>query len=144
MGPGQHKPKERPVLIDTSVWVEALRPGGDKRSQEIVARLVNEGRAATCEVVMAELLRGASDEAQAEQWSGMLRALVVLDMAGVAEIAGMIGRTCRARGLRQPMGDVLIAAVALKHSAALLHRDRHLSEIAELMGMAEERVEEAP
>ena len=141
IGPGEGNAEGGLVLIDTSVWIEALRPGGDEGCRRAVARLVEEGQAATCEIIIAELLRGAADEEQAKEWAGMLRALEVLPMDGVAEVAGRISRRGRARGMTQPLGDVLIAAVALKHGAALLHRDRHLSEIAGIMGMKEERVQ---
>ena len=65
----------------------------------------------------------------------MLRALHMLAMKGAAEVADGISRRARARGWAQPLDAVLIAAVALRHTAALLHRDRHLSPIAEVMGM---------
>ncbi len=128
---------EQLVLIDTSVWIEALRPGGDEECRRAVAELVEEGRAATCEIVIAELLRGARDDEQAAEWAAALRGLEVLSMEGVGETAGMIGRRMRQAGRTQPIGDVIIAAVALHRGAALLHRDRHLSEIAQAMGMEE-------
>jgi predicted nucleic acid-binding protein len=136
-----HSAADRPVLIDTSVWIEALQRDGCWQCRRVVEELVSEGRAATCEVIMAELLRGARDDGEGEKWSQMLRALEVLQMDGVAEVAGRIGRACQRQGWTQPLGDVLVAAVALKHGAALLHRDRHLSQIAELMGMEEEKLE---
>lgn len=123
------------MLIDTSVWIEALRPQGDETCRRLVAALVATGQAATCEVVMAELLCGARDDEQAAEWADALRGTRVLAMEGVGEIAGRIGRIMRQRGRSVPGADLLVAAVALRHGVGLLHRDRHIAEIAEAMGM---------
>ena len=123
------------MLIDTSVWIEALRPGGDAICRRLVGELVASGQAATCEVVIAELLRGARSDEEAEEWDDALRGIQVLDMEGVGDTAGRIGRAMRAQGKTPPLGDLLITAVALHHGVALLHRDRHIAEMAEAMGM---------
>jgi predicted nucleic acid-binding protein len=59
MSAGVHPRLGRRVLIDTSVWIEAFAPGGEPSGREAVHDLVSSGRAATCEVVIAEVLRGA-------------------------------------------------------------------------------------
>lgn len=119
---------EGPVLIDTSIWVEALDPGGDTACREKVEELIAARRAATCEIVIAELLRGAESDAHAAQLEQRLRTLRVLTVDGAGGVAAAMGRQMRASGQR--LADLLIAAVALRHEAALLHRDRHLAQIA--------------
>ncbi len=87
------------VLIDTSIWVEALRPGGLAGCREAVARLATAGRAATCDVVLTEVLRGARSESQAEAWADSLLSLRVLRSDGVGLIAARIGRAIVTRAL---------------------------------------------
>ncbi len=116
------------VLIDTSIWVEALDPGSDAVYREKVEELVVARRAATCEIVIAELLRGAEDDVHATQLEQRLRALRVLTVDGAGGVAAAMGRQMRAPGQR--LADLLIAAVAFRHDTALLHRDRHLARIA--------------
>ncbi len=119
---------EDPVLIDTSIWVEALDPDGDAAYRDKVEELIAARRAATCEIVIAELLRGAENETHATQLEERLRALRVLTVDGAGGVAAAMGRQMRAAGQR--LADLLIAAVAFQHDAALLHRDRHLARIA--------------
>jgi len=102
-----------------------------------VAELVTREQAATCEIVLAEVLRGARDDAEEQALHQRLRSLHLLSPDGVGRVAAMIGRRI---GAGKPlMADVFIAATALKHRAALLHRDQHLSRISELFGIRELR-----
>ncbi len=128
-GPGQL------VLIDTSIWVEALRPHGLAGCREAVARVAAAGRGATCDVVLTEVLRGARSEAQAHAWAYSLLALRLLPSDGLGILAARIGRALRDAGASPPLGDLLVAATALKHGAVVLHRDRHLHQIAATMGI---------
>jgi predicted nucleic acid-binding protein len=126
---------EQLVLIDTSVWIEALRSTGLVECRDRVAELVTGGQAATCEIVLAEVLRGARDNAEERALHQRLRSLRVLSLDGVGRVAARIGRRI---GADKPlMADVFIAATALQHRAALLHRDQHLSRISELFGIQE-------
>lgn len=126
---------EDPVLIDTSIWVEALDPSGDRAYRDEVQRLIAARRAATCEIVIAEVLRGADDATHAARLEQRLRALRVLSLDGVGTVAAAMGRQMGAPGQR--LADLLIAAVAFQHDAALLHRDRHLAQIAAKFGIQE-------
>jgi len=123
------------VLVDTSIWVEALRSHGQAGCREAIAQLVATGQGATCDVVLTEVLRGARNESQAEAWADSLLSLRVLRSDGVGLIAAHIGRAMRDAGTSPPLGDLLVAAVALKHGAVVLHRDRHLHQIAATIGI---------
>jgi len=118
----------RLVLIDTSVWVEALSPTGDAACRQRVQELTDQGRAATCAIVIAEVLRGAVNESDAAALDTRLRALRVLPCDGAGTVAAYIGRLMSAP--RQRLADLLIAGVARVHNTFLLHRDHHLARIA--------------
>jgi len=125
--------RRRPVLIDTNAWIEALDPAGDAPCRERVHRLMQEGTAATCEVVIAEVLRGAQDEAEAAAMEEELRILHYLPSEGMGATAATMGRQLRAP--RSLFADLLIAAVAFENEAALLTHDAQLAKIAAAFGI---------
>ena len=49
------------VLVDTSAWVETLRPDGDPAVRAAVSRAADDGRAVLCDMVLLELWNGAGD-----------------------------------------------------------------------------------
>lgn len=121
------------VLVDSSAWIETIRQTGDRRYGRCVGRLLAEERAATCEVIVAEILQGAISERDLSELSGDLQAMVPLSMAGAGEAAGRLAWRLRQRGIRIEITDLLIAATARIHDAALLHRDKHLTAAAEAL-----------
>ena len=123
------------VLIDSSVWIETVRSEGHPAYIRHVDRLLAEGRAATCEVVIAEVLQGAGSEVALAALAAELGALVRLDMTNAGEAAGRLAWSLRRRGLTIPATDLLIAATARINNAALLHRDRHLTDAADVLGI---------
>jgi len=132
------------ILIDSSVWIEALRPGGRDDCRAIVRTLADTEMAATCEVVMLELLRGTSGDQQFEALLDRLLGLQVLSMQGVGAEAARLARQLKANGHTIPETDLLIAATARLHGATLLHRDRHLALASQTMGIPELPVSEDP
>jgi predicted nucleic acid-binding protein len=123
------------VLIDSSAWIETIRQDGDPAYGRQVDRLLTEERAATCEVVITEILRGAISEAELTALAEELRGLLRLAMDGAGEEGGRLAWALRRRGILVPTTDLLIAATARLNGAALLHRDRHLAEAAEALGL---------
>lgn len=121
-------------LIDTSAWVEYLRRTGSPANIEVRRLLVEElGEVATTEPVVMELLAGASDArtlAHLERLVGGLRILPV-DAAVDYLDAATAFRAVRARGgTVRKMLDCLIAVVAVRTGATLLHRDRDFDALA--------------
>ena len=55
------------VLIDTSAWIHALRPGGNPEVREQVRGLLTEGRVATCEMIILELVGGTRTEGEYQE-----------------------------------------------------------------------------
>lgn len=127
----------RPVLIDASVWIEALKPAGAPDLRAMVDELVANGRAAVCEVVLAEVLRGARDNLEREALAGELLATTVLSMDGAGLIAGDLALRLRRLGLSISTTDLVIATTASMHRAELFHRDAHLSQAASALGLKE-------
>jgi hypothetical protein len=120
----------QPVLIDSSVWVEVLRPGGDEALRREVRTLVAEGAAVFCDLVLLELWNGARGEAEQRYLASLEEELESLPTtAEVWHRSRELARTCRAAGVTVPATDLLVAACAAHHGAALLHRDRHFDQV---------------
>lgn len=114
------------VLIDSSAWIEYLRGTGSRANVE-VRRLVHGdlGSVVTTEPVVMELLAGATDNhrfAQLERLTGGLR-LAAVDAVLDYRQAALAYRAVRAGGFTvRKLIDCLIAAVALRSGATLVHR----------------------
>lgn len=117
-------------LVDSSVWVEAGRPGGDPEIVSRLADLVSSSRGAMTAPVWMELyqgIRGKREEARLE----MTRSLCVwLEFdTDCWQEAARIARICLRSGANVPFGDVLVVACATRHGVELLERDRHFAMI---------------
>lgn len=120
---------ERPILPDTSVWVDYLRDGIDGHAGEL-DRLLEERRVLTCGPVAAEVLAGARG-AEADQLGRALRALPWAPLDQAAWIAvGAAAATLRERGERVPLTDIEIAVSAHRAEAVLWSRDSDFERIA--------------
>ena len=123
------------ILIDSSVWIEGLRADGAAGCRETIDDLLAQERAATCEVVVAEILRGAASEAKLSLLTQGFEGVICLGMVGAGREAGRLSFILRQRGLSIPTADLLITGTARLHGAALLHRDRHIAEAAAAAGV---------
>lgn len=120
------------VLIDTSAWIEALRPEGDEAVRREVRAALEDGAAVFCDLVRLELwngARGARERKYLEELERELATLATTDE--VWRRARDLAHRCRSQGLTLPATDLLIAACAQHHGAALLHRDDHFDRISE-------------
>ena len=132
------------ILIDTSAWIEYFRATGSPAALE-VRRLLEEQAddIAMCEPIAMEILAGASDAAYSrlERLVNGLQSLGVdaaLDFRSAAQLyraARRSGKTIRS------MTDCLIAAVALRHDATLVHKDADFDILAEMTDLIARRID---
>jgi predicted nucleic acid-binding protein len=121
------------ILADTSAWVEYLRATGSPAHLRLRELIAGEGELGTTEVVVMELLAGAADTDEVARLRRLLGRFALLPVEGLAdyEAAADLYRRCRTAGETvRKMTDCLIAAVALRHGAALLHRDHDFEVLA--------------
>jgi predicted nucleic acid-binding protein len=121
------------ILADTSAWVEYLRATGSPTHLRLRDLIAGDGELATTEVVAMELLAGAADAEDVTRLRRLLGRFELLPVEGLAdyEAAAELYRRCRAGGETvRKLTDCLIAAVALRHAATLLHRDHDFEVIA--------------
>jgi predicted nucleic acid-binding protein len=119
------------VLADSSAWIEFLR-GGDHPVRARLRTLVERRGVSITEPVVMEVLAGVPIRSHAGIRSALV-ALPLLPTRGLDdyEAAARIYQACRAGG-DTPRGliDCLIAAVAIREGAAVLHHDRDFDVIA--------------
>ena len=118
-------------LIDTSAWVEFLRDTGSSVCSKVDQLL--EAQPAVCEPVVMEILSGASDERHLADLRRLMARCTTLRTESVDfEMAAALFRQCRRNGKTpRKMMDCLIAAVAIRNSAVLVHQDQDFLVIAE-------------
>jgi predicted nucleic acid-binding protein len=121
------------ILVDTSAWIELIRTTGHPAHVTLRHHLQRRAPIATSEPIIMELLAGVVTAAERSQLRTRLMALPRLTVRGLAdfEAAADLYRVCRSRGgtVRKLM-DCLIAAVAIRERATLLHNDRDFDVLA--------------
>jgi predicted nucleic acid-binding protein len=118
-------------LIDTSVWIFALRRGRNEAIARRVDALLEQDTAATCGLVELELLGGAARRSELTRLRSRLRGLHQLSIDSQDWHYGAdVSFTLRRHGITVPPTDALLAAVALRHDAVLLHADRDFDLVA--------------
>jgi predicted nucleic acid-binding protein len=133
------------VLVDTSIWVEHLRDRSPSASDRLADLLGHRERRTLCmcEPVALELLAGASDH-QLRAVQSLVDGLETLSLDPAVDFRAAAGLQRRARtaGLTVRSSiDLLIAAVALRHDAVVVHRDRNYDVLSRVCGLRAERWE---
>ncbi len=121
------------ILADTSAWVEYLRATGSSVHLRLRQLIADRADVVTTDVVIMELLAGAAGDERLVQLRRMLLRFDHLAVEGLAdyEAAADLYRRCRRGGETvRALTDCLIAAVALRSGAAVLHRDHDFDVIA--------------
>jgi predicted nucleic acid-binding protein len=122
-------------LIDTSVWVDFLR-AADSEARWFLKDLVTSNRSiTTTEPVVMELLAGAKSPRHVMELEKLTSGLMVLGVKTDEDYhsAASLYRTVRSLGKTvRAINDCLIAAVALRTGATLVHKDWDFEAIAEV------------
>ena len=121
------------IIADSSAWIEGFRGTGSPVHLALHRALQDRQRIAITEPVVMELLAGASTIHELRATRARLLALPMLRVEGLDtyEGAAAVWRACRAAGeqVRNTI-DCLIAAVAIREGASVLHGDRDFDVIA--------------
>ena len=123
----------KPVLVDTSAWVETLRKVGDAETRAEVRRLTLQGLVRLCDPVRLELWNSTGSEADRRLLERLQEDVESVETT--PEVWGHAQRLAwasRRAGLTLPAIDLLVAACARVHGLGLLHRDAHFDRLAEI------------
>jgi predicted nucleic acid-binding protein len=121
------------ILADSSAWVEVYRGTGSPVHLTMRRLLRRRSELCVTETVVMEMLATTRPEEQLAEVRRRLLSFPMLQVGGLEtfERAAMIQRACRAGGETvRSMTDCLIAAVAIRDGATLLHADRDFDTIA--------------
>jgi predicted nucleic acid-binding protein len=123
-------------LVDTSLWLFALRKDPIPEIRNRIDTLLAEEAVLMTGMIKLEILAGARSEKEYMRLKTRLDALdrVETDDALWQE-ACEHGFRLRRRGLSIPSTDVLIAACALRAEAVLAHADAHFDLMAKPLGL---------
>ncbi|MCC5841706.1 MAG: PIN domain-containing protein [Opitutales bacterium] len=122
---------EPTCLIDTSAWIEYFRKAGDAETREAVAEALRSRRAAWCELIFLELMRGNARQREQAALIAKTFPCLPVDEACWQEAYRVAGRAAEA-GKPVPNTDILIHACARRHGVTILHRDKHFDVLADL------------
>ena len=121
------------TLIDTTSWVEALRRQGDEGVRERVHKLLVEGQAVWCDMVLLELWNGARGEYEKKRLGQLEQEMICLPTTSLVwEKARLLARLCRKNGVTAPATDLLIVACARTHEVDIEYQDTHFAAILQL------------
>lgn len=126
------------ILADTSAWVEYLRDTGSRTHLLLRDLIERDEPHLTTDTVLMEVLAGARDERGLVASRALLARCEFLPAMspGDYEHAAELYRTCRRGGATiRNLSDCLIAAVALRAGAAVLHADRDFDAIAQFAAL---------
>ncbi len=121
------------ILVDSSAWIEMQRATGSPADARLTAAIEAGEPLAITGLVMLEVLAGARDERHARDLRRLLARCELLRLQEPSdhEAAAALYRACRRSGRTvRRLPDCLIAAVAIRAGAQLLHQDSDFDAIA--------------
>jgi predicted nucleic acid-binding protein len=124
------------VLVDTSVWSEALRRrrGTPTLASTELSRLIRQRRAEIIGLVRQELLSGIKSAAEFQSLKGHLRGFPDLQLeTDDFELAAEFLNRCRARGIQGSNIDFLVCAAADRRSHSVFTTDRDFALFAKVI-----------
>lgn len=120
------------VLIESSTWIDYLRGGATAEARCLRDLLAADAAIAVCDPIRMEVLAGARDRRHRQELHRLLaRAATLPTTPADYESAALLYATCRAGGVTiRRLIDCLIAAVAIRAGAPVLHRDQDFSALS--------------
>ena len=123
------------TLIDTSLWIDFTRARSPQALKRFIAPFILARGAHTAEPVIFEVMRHASAE---EVRPLNLQFETIPTLASPPELwtrATEMGQMCRRKNLTVGSLDLLVAAVAVHHSAELVTFDHDFAAIASVSSL---------
>ena len=113
-------------LIDTSVWILALRKKYTPEIKSYVEKLIEEDKVVINPIIKLELLAGTRTKKEFSRLKLRLDALPEITInQDIWEEAQRMAFDLRRRGLGIPLIDIMILTCAKSSDSTLVHRDRH-------------------
>lgn len=118
------------VLIDSSLWILALKKNCPENIKKIVGDLLDKDIAATCGIILLEILQGSKGKKEYQELSEEMHALHYLEYnKDVWSTGAQLSFDLRRKGITIPTIDICIAALALYYDLTIFHADHHFEMI---------------
>ena len=118
-------------LIDTSVWILALKRDASSSIKEKVKKLLKENFVGTFGMIKLELLGGVKSEKEFKRLRERMEAFYEIPATSeLWEKAGEMSFKLKKKGITIPYTDILIATASLSENMILVHADIHFELIA--------------
>jgi predicted nucleic acid-binding protein len=121
-------------LVDTSVWIHALRRTGCPAIRDLLRPLIVEDQTAITEWILLELMTGLS---RSEQKDDLIRRFAPITNLSFEAAwwnqAWEYAACLRKRGISTTASDCFIATVALQHKVVLIHCHADFELIASIL-----------
>jgi predicted nucleic acid-binding protein len=118
------------TLIDTSLWIDFTRARSPQTLKRFIAPYILDAAAHLAEPVWFEVLRHATT-AESKQLQQQFQTLPMLETpTDIWDRAAELGQACRKKGVTANSLDLLIATVAIHHSAEVVTFDNNFQDIA--------------
>jgi predicted nucleic acid-binding protein len=121
------------ILVDATAWIEYLRATGSRGDARLRELLVAQAPLAVTDLVLMEVLAGARDDAHRDQLRRLLARCDYWPVMAPADFEGAadLFRRCRSAGVKiRRLPECVVAVVAMRHGAALLHADPDFDAVA--------------
>ncbi len=123
------------VLVDSSIWIGALRRDGDVITKLGLKGLLDEYEAAWCSVVKGEVMGGAREDER----KMLTQRFEVVPYYQVTEKdwdwAVVAAWRLQAKGMVVKLTDLLVAAVATRCALRVYAEDKHFEMMREHLGL---------
>lgn len=116
----------RPLLFDTSVWIDTLRRKETPQTNLLTHYLDNDYEIPLIPIVVQECLQGIRDDAQHQKVKETFRRFTRLEIAPMATAMGAsaLFRSLRKKGITiRKSNDCVIAFYALSFDLEVVHND---------------------
>lgn len=113
------------VIIDTSMWVEYFK-GGNKEIIKKVKDLIQNEKAVLCGIVLSELIAGIKRKKDEDIIKEALDALPYIETSKQSWIlAGRKMKELLEKGMKIPLSDLILAAIATEKDCEIFTLDKH-------------------
>ena len=123
------------VLVDSSVWIEAIRRRGSVEIKVALECLLAEYEASWCGPVRLEVLGGAKKEMR-DRLAGYFKDIPhIAAEEGIWDEAVTLSWRMRDCGFAIPWNDLVIASIALRADCRVYAADQHFEWISQATGL---------
>jgi len=113
-------------LVDTSVWICALRKDYIPQIKSYIGKLLDEDRVVINSIIKLELLAGTRTKKEFSRLKLRLDALPEIEInQTIWEAAQIMAFDLRRKGIGIPLIDIIILSSGKSSNSTLVHRDKH-------------------